>query len=288
MIKWIFILLLSNLFSDTIVYNHYPPKLFWKAKPKPTIKVLEDVKYRGITRNYLISQKDWGVLGNRLYEIPCNDVIEAKYTNGSLIQYNCNEDTSIINIVNEDSEIQYSNFKSNYLIIPRIEDNWINPILTDGGIYFYDKKKRIISKELCKTKEMNDLKKFYQIDCTENKNIMAEDEFLKLIERRIRNFNVGGLDVLLYGSLYILSKPLRSDRRSSFNNFNRFTNSVMAGGVILSYSILRLIIRPLIRSINIDRYKTMSKENKIRMMNVWYENSGDELILAYLLNMEGQ
>ena len=172
MMKWVFILLLSNLFGDTIVYNHYPQTLFfWKQKSNPTIKVLDNVKYRGITMNYLISQEDGGVLGNRLYQIPCHDVIEAKYTDGSLIQYNCNEDTyeDISNIVNEDSGIQYSNFKYNYNIFPRVEDNWINPILTDDGyIYFYDKKRRIVSKELCETKEIIDFKKFYQIDCKYN------------------------------------------------------------------------------------------------------------------------
>tara|TARA_B100000315_G_scaffold249382_1_gene280499 strand:+ start:380 stop:1081 length:702 start_codon:yes stop_codon:yes gene_type:complete len=93
MIKWTFILLLSNLFGDTIVYNHYPPKLFWKPKPKPTIKVLEDVEFRGITDNFLIYHKNWGVFGNRLYQIPCNDVIDAKDTSGYLIQYKCNENT---------------------------------------------------------------------------------------------------------------------------------------------------------------------------------------------------
>ena len=93
MIKWTFILLLSNLFGDTIVYNHYPPKLFWKPKPKPTIKVLEDVEFRGITENFLVYHKNWGIVGNRLYQIPCNDVIEVKDTSGYLIQYKCNENT---------------------------------------------------------------------------------------------------------------------------------------------------------------------------------------------------
>ena len=121
--------------------------------------------------NYLISQQDWGVLT----QIPCHDVIEAKYTDGSLIQYYCDEDTyedealSNMNIVNEDSEIQYSNFKFNYLIIQRVEDNWINPILKDDGyIYFCDRK---IKFNFLKYFDKISLRKFNQNDNYSTKSV---------------------------------------------------------------------------------------------------------------------
>ena len=84
------LLSVGYVFGDTIVYNHYPPTLlFSEQKSNPTIKVLDNVNYQGITMNYLISKKPWGLF----IQIPCHDVIEAKYTDGSLIQYNCEEDT---------------------------------------------------------------------------------------------------------------------------------------------------------------------------------------------------
>ena len=282
------LLFLGNLFGDAIIYNNYPPKLFWKQKPK--IKVLDNVEYMGITDNHLISRKSWGLLGNRLYQIPCDDVIEVKDRLGDSIQYNCNENTYE---VPSDYQVFRKNNQNNKLFNVStnlsefevlMDGNWFKPIsIADREIFFYDVRTGNVSKVLCENKELVNIKNVYQIDCTENKNLMDFDEFLKLVKRRRSNLNVEALNVLLYGSLYLSSKPLRSSGEGSM-----VIGALMTEGIILGYSAFRFIIIPMFDSINIHSYKKMSKENKIRALNVWYANSGDELLLAYLLNMEDQ
>ena len=132
------LVLFGNLFGDSIIYNDYPIKLFWKPKPEPIIKKINNVHYIGIYDNYLIYTKNNSIVGNRIYHIPCKDVINAKFENGLSIQYNCNKNTIMdLNFKKQINSIDTSFSRDSRFgfSIGMINDRAINGVLGIGISY---------------------------------------------------------------------------------------------------------------------------------------------------------
>ena len=85
----------------------------------------------------------------------------------------------------------------------------------------------------------------YQIDCKENKNLMGENDFIGLVYGKEYAHDIEGLNVLFYGSLYFISKAIRSSPPSDFGSIGA---AILLGTVTIGYIGLRIIIFPIIKS----------------------------------------